>query len=332
VQAPAELRLPSAPGGIRWRAATLDDVDLAVRVYEAIAAVDHPEWAESAEEVAEEFRHSWVDVTRDAVFAFDGDEPVAFGHVYAPDGVDTIYRVFAFGGVVPARRGRGIGRALLDWQIARGRQILAASERRIPGWILASSTDTATETARLLERSGMRPARWFQQMRRELAEPIPDTPLPAGLRLEHLDEARWEAARIAKNDAFRDHWGTQPMTEEQWTGFMRQDAMREELSFLAVDDSGAIAGMVITFVHPEDFARQGYIGGYIQFVSVGRPWRGRGVAKALLGAALHASRDAGHEAVALDVDAESPTGADRLYTAMGFRTVARSVQHVLEFA
>lgn len=57
--------------------------------------------------------------------------------------------------------------------------------------------------------------------------------------------------------------------------------------------------------------------GYIGSLGVLRKGRGRGVAKALLADAFGSFRDAGRARVFLHVDAESPTGATRLYRSVG---------------
>ena len=60
--------------------------------------------------------------------------------------------------------------------------------------------------------------------------------------------------------------------------------------------------------------------------STGAPWRGRGVASALIVRALGALRDRGMTEAALGVDAQNETGALRLYEAMGFREAARETE------
>jgi ribosomal protein S18 acetylase RimI-like enzyme len=56
-------------------------------------------------------------------------------------------------------------------------------------------------------------------------------------------------------------------------------------------------------------------------VSVRRPWRRRGLARALLASSLVAARQAGHTGAALGVDSDSPTGATDLYRSLGFEPV-----------
>jgi mycothiol synthase len=330
VPAPRTLETPTVPVGVSWRAATLDDVDEVTRVYGEIAAVEHPDWAETREGVEDEFSHSWVDLARDTLLAEVDGRAVAFGQVIAPPNPETIVRTILFGGVVPDFRGRGIGRELMRWQHGRALQKLAESERELPGWVVAYAEERSASTHRMFERAGLRLTRYFVKLERDLAEPIPDVALPDGLRLVRptLDDA----ARFleAKNDAFRDHWGSQPTSEEQWAAILRQSTTRLDLSFLALDGE-RVAGFVLTDVNPDDFERQGFVGGYVGLVGVVREWRRRGVAPALLATALRAYRDAGHERVTLDVDTENPSGALGLYTRLGFAPKDRSLAFVQEF-
>ena len=52
-------------------------------------------------------------------------------------------------------------------------------------------------------------------------------------------------------------------------------------------------------------------------LGVRRPWRGRGIGRALLLSAFVAVQARGGEAVELGVDAANPTGATRLYEDVG---------------
>ena len=76
---------------------------------------------------------------------------------------------------------------------------------------------------------------------------------------------------------------------------------------------------------------QGYPSSYISLVGVISRWRRSGVAPALLAQTLRASRDAGMERTALDVDSENPSGALGLYTGMGFSAVSTSRAHMKTF-
>lgn len=60
-------------------------------------------------------------------------------------------------------------------------------------------------------------------------------------------------------------------------------------------------------------------GGWVHDVAVRRPWRRRGLGLALLRRAFGAFHHRGTRRVELGVDAQSPTGAPRLYEGAGMR-------------
>jgi mycothiol synthase len=79
---------------------------------------------------------------------------------------------------------------------------------------------------------------------------------------------------------------------------------------------------VLSRLTPDDTGRSG---SYVDYIGVHRQARGRGVAKALLHAAIRDAHDRGRDRVDLEVDADSPTRADGLYRSMGW-----TLDHVTE--
>ncbi|KQP43466.1 GNAT family N-acetyltransferase [Pseudorhodoferax sp. Leaf274] len=71
------------------------------------------------------------------------------------------------------------------------------------------------------------------------------------------------------------------------------------------------------------YALQG--SGATSFISVGAPWRRRGLAGALIARALAAQRDAGMNESVLGVDADNAHDAARLYERCGFRVTQRNM-------
>ena len=61
-------------------------------------------------------------------------------------------------------------------------------------------------------------------------------------------------------------------------------------------------------------------GSYVSYIGVLQSARGRGVAKALLNTVIADAAERGGDRVDLEVDADSPTGADGLYLSMGWQT------------
>jgi mycothiol synthase len=68
----------------------------------------------------------------------------------------------------------------------------------------------------------------------------------------------------------------------------------------------------------------GRAGSYVDYIGVHRRARGRGVAKALLGTVVRDAAERGRNRVELEVDADSPTGADQLYASLGWTETDRT--------
>ena len=317
---------PRHPLIARWRAATPDDVDAVWEVVKAMDAVDHPNYITTRDEVAEELGYSFVELETDTLLAETADgRVVAAGIVLEPPGKETLVREFLNGGVHPEFTGRGIGRELLAWQVARGEQKLAASDARLPGWLVGYADARAPHRERLLRAAGLEPVRYFLGLERDLAEPVPQV-LPVGeVRIVPYAPELSEAVHRARDEAFGDHWGSQPMSDEQWEAFIG-GTFRPDLSFVALAPGAEgehVAGCVLAQVNEEDWTAQGFTGAYVAMLGTTRAHRGQRIAPALLSATLAACAERGWEKVTLDVDAENPTGALGLYTRLGFVTATR---------
>lgn len=334
---PPELPLLEHPDVASWRPATLADVDAVTRAQKAMDAVDHPDWTTPREDIADELDSAHVTLARDSILALAADGTVlAWGLVELHPGRDGRVQSFLSGGVVPAVRGRGLGRLLLAWQLARGTQQIAACEEALPAWVRGGVDERNPSGLALFARLGLRPARYFTSMERDLLGPgapaLADVTTPDGVSLLPYSADRGEAARLARNDAFRDHWGSQPMGAQRWSQFVGSDLFRADLSWLALDGDGdgGVLGFALANANPEDWELQGYTSSYLGIIGVVRAGRGRGIAPALLHAFLRSTRDAGLERAVLDVDTANPTGALGLYERAGFEATARSVELVLE--
>ena len=315
---------PQHPEIALWRPATADDVDAVHEVYQAIDSTDHPNYLTNREQVQEELGYSFIDLEADSLLAVTaGGRVVAAGVVMEPPRQESLVREFMNGGVHPEFRGRGIGRELLAWQRARGEQKLAASDKRLPGWLVGYADVRAPGRRRLLEAGGFTVVRYFQTMERDLADLIPDVSPAGEVRIEPYRPELSTAVHAARDDAFRDHWGSQPLSDEQFHG-LTSGTFAADLSFVAIVE-GEVAGVLLTDVDEEDWPGQGFSSSYVSTVAVTRPYRGRRIAPTLLRAVLEASAARGLDRVVLDVDAENPTGALGLYTGMGFVTSQQEV-------
>ena len=174
----------------------------------------------------------------------------------------------------------------------------------------------------------MPPVRYGAELLRDLDD-LPTVPDPEGVAIVAWDPARSEAARVATNDAFADHWGSTPRDAAAWQHVLESHGNRPDLSFLATAGD-RVVGVCRNAHFPSDEAVTGRREGWIGAVSVVRHFRRRGIASALVARSLRAFRDAGFTHSILGVDSENPTGAYRIYERLGYRPLYRTVTHQLE--
>ncbi|GAA2176702.1 GNAT family N-acetyltransferase [Agrococcus versicolor] len=320
--------LPEAVAGVAWRRPTVEDAPAMHVAMNRAARVDHPEFQIPLQEVVEDFEVSHVDPAHDLVVGERDGEVVVVGSSILPPGQVDVRRAYLGGSVVPEARREGIGAALLAWQERRAaEQLRAHGDDALPAQLhVWAGADTSVVP--FLTGAGYAIARYFTDLHRDLSQPI--EPLDDGdLTIVPFTPDLVEAGRIARNDAFRDHWGSQPTTPERWQRFAARPVVRADLSAVAVDGD-RIVGFSLAEHDPDDAEVAGYTSVYVALVGVVRDHRGLGIAPRVLTRTLEAARDAGLERAVLDVDSESPTGAVGLYERLGFTTAKQSV--VLERA
>ena len=85
-----------------------------------------------------------------------------------------------------------------------------------------------------------------------------------------------------------------------------------------------VAGQVRTFIDHEQNKLYDRRRGYTESISVRRPFRRRGLARALIALSLRAQRQAGMTESALGVDSENLSGAIKVYEDCGFRVTKKT--------
>ena len=112
-------------------------------------------------------------------------------------------------------------------------------------------------------------------------------------------------------------WGYRVVSPDEIAGRLADPDVDPRLWRVAWDDD-AVAGIVRPVIYPEENGRFGWRRVWIDRLSVRRPWRRRGLGRALLVAGLAAGLERGMTLAALNVDGDNTTGALGMYERLGF--------------
>lgn len=318
---------PPLPDLLLWRPLSYADTDRWHALVRRIAIKDEPDWVEQRADLEQVLRASKNDPRKDTVAGFDEDgTPRAFARVSMNPGSSLIHGA---GGVDPAWRGRGIGQAVFAWQAWR-----AAARLRDTGLAEGVFRNYVEERnpshLALLRASGSSIVRYFTEMTRPLDQPIPELPFPVELELLSFDEGAdrniSELVRLAHNDAFQDHWGSEPRDQESWQFTVSHPEFRRDWSLALLDASREeVVAYQLASYDPDSEELLGHSEGYTDLLGVRRTWRGRGLAPALLAEVMKRYRAGGMQNAGLGVDTENPSGALGLYERMGYEPTQRSI-------
>lgn len=319
--------LPDVPGLVFRRFRGESDYANVLAVIRGSKQADGVERSDTLEDVARNYSHLVnSDPYRDMIFAQVDGKVVGYGRAEWRLTEKGEWIGFHLAFLLPGWRRQGIGRAMLRHLERRLSSILA--QKRAGGSLPAETAcyldtfafDTEVGKEILFAQEGYQPVRYEFQMVRPLDEPIQDHPMPAGLKVRPALPEHTRTIWDASQEAFRDHWGFIPATEEEYQSWLESPEFAPSLWQVGWDGD-QVAGMVLNFVNAEENREYGRKRGYTEGISVRRPWRRRGLARALLTRSLRMFRDMGMQEAALGVDRQNLSGALRLYESVGFRKV-----------
>jgi mycothiol synthase len=291
-------------------------------------AADGIHWRTTAAEMENWYSRpsAGFDATRDVLVVELDGRIVAETNVARVDTTDGL-REYRIGCTVhPDLRRRGIGRWLqrLSQEAAATRLRDEPSER--PAVTGSWCPERSTGKVALLEQEGYHAVRFFFDMDRPNLEGIVLPPMPDGLEVRPVPAERVRDLWDADVEAFLDHWGGFEATDARFETW-RSDPKFDPSLHVVAWDGDQIAGGVINEVNEAENAESGRRQGWLASVFVRRPWRRRGLARALVMRSLAVLRDRGLTSAGLGVDADNENAALRLYVECGFEVTMKSTAY-----
>jgi ribosomal protein S18 acetylase RimI-like enzyme len=290
------------------------------------AKADHDDWTPSLDEIK-----AWCaptarfDPAKQLIFASaaDGAEPLGVSRVswYTTRNGARVYPQTSF--LLPEWRRLGVWSALVREAERAIREMAAGhpslSARFFQGW----ATESQTQWIDALKAEGYEAVRHFRNMVRPLVS-VPDPEggvLPEGLDVRSVaaDHMRriWEAQAEVNQGLFE--YVAEQWTDDKYPGWLADTSHTPRLWQVAWDGD-EVAGMVLPRIDEAANRGREKKRGYTEHVFVRRPWRGRGLAKALLVRSLRVLKEEGMDEAELGVDSENDSGAFGFYERLGYVT------------
>jgi mycothiol synthase len=239
-----------------------------------------------------------VDLAQDSWLYEDG------GSLAAISWFDFIDDLGFFVGIVAQdSKGRGLGARIVATGEARSRERGAAR-------VQSFGLERDAAAADLFAQNGFSPVRRFYGMAIELEAAPLVPPLPRGFTLDTFRSEDAHPYYEALDAAFQDHWEHHTVGFDQWWEEKQAAHDFDPTLWFLIRDGDDVAAVI-----RNDPDRNG--GGYVAAIGVQRAWRGKGLGRALLLRTFAEFYARGVPRITLGVDAESPTGATKLYESVG---------------
>lgn len=319
------IRIPGAPPipGLKFRRYQGEaDLPAILALSNLADMADEAEEVQTLEQITHQFAHfKNCDLAKDILLGEVDGQLIAFGRVWWMFEDETTYVYRAWCSIHPDWREKGLGTALLTYNENRLREIAQEQDHPAnkPRMFETWGGPTMLGANAILENTGYKPVRYFFSMVRPINAPLPEAPMPEGLEVRPFEEAHNRSIWEAINEAFRDHWGHVEGTEEDYQRFLTRPTRKTHLWQVAWEGED-VAGMILNnFFEAENqtFNRKR---GWTDPICTRRPWRRRGLAKALLVKSIAMFKEMGFDDTALGVDTENPNGALKLYESVGYET------------
>ena len=208
--------------------------------------------------------------------------------------------------VLPEHAGRGLGGAMVDW-------LEEETARRGLDRAQTAALTADAAAGRLLHGRGYEPVRRFYRMATDLDEPPPAPEWPEGFEVSTFRPGDEAILHAVMEEAFAEHWGHEPRDLEYWREHTFGAAWWDPSLVYLVREGDEVVAAEVNAVR--------FGSGWVGTIGTRKPWRGRGLGRALLLQAFGEFHRRGESRVSLAVDAGNETGATHLYESIGMRVV-----------
>jgi mycothiol synthase len=221
--------------------------------------------------------------------------------------------VFALGIVALAFHGRGLGAAIVPENERRARRFEALAEPSARVVIHSGALAGEPRVSALMTSRGYREVRRFELRRVDFEGEPPPPREVEGIVIRGFRPEEARQLYEAHMEAFADHWGEGKETYEDFRHHHMDAPDFDAGLWFVAWDGDELAG----YVGALERSREDPSRGYIPLLGVRRPYRRRGLGEALLRTVFVALHARGRLGADLHVDADSLTGATRLYERVG---------------
>jgi mycothiol synthase len=309
------LFLPDAPAiaGLTFRLFQGEaDIPALEAVRKAVTAVDGNLWLPGPDTNAD----ASCDPMRDCLLTEVDGKVIGYTWLDWWTEAEGTQMYLHLGWVMPEFRRQGIGRAILRWQEQRLRQIKQTHPTTGTCLFGGNADETQPGNRALLLSEGYSVA--FTKVSMTCQVPttlIQLAPLPDGLEIRPVELGQLLAIYAANNEAFAESkLGYSTDRYEDFLSELGGPELDTNLWVVAWDGA-QIAGLVISTSDEE--------GAHTPWVAVRRPWRQRGLGKALMTRTIQRFQEHGITQAELSTIAENPGKSVHLYESVGYQVVER---------
>jgi mycothiol synthase len=323
-----EIVLPDAPSvtGLTFRHLRIpEDPPELLAVHEGSAQADAVDPLSSMESIptldgirARFAPSSTFDPATDALVVEMDGQVIGYSRVTWWTERDGVWLYLTTGRLLPAWRGQGIGASMLQWAEERAAALAATHPTDGKAMVGANASSTEVDATALLRDAGYRETFSLVEMRFDAFDTLPPVELPAGLAFRPVTPDQYRAIWDAVQTAYANSPQSVVATVEDYQEWLANPAFDPTLWRVAWDGA-RIAGQTLCEIAKGR--------GEVAEVSVGAPWRRRGLGQALVVAGLRALAERGVSEARLHTRVDNIYGAPRLYERVGFRPLKRFARY-----